>query len=613
MEVTNIATLPVDLLHLLFEQIANGGDDFPRFATLFNCVVSSKHLANAGAVTALYRYVGYSSGPLRSMLTLIRICNGAPVKGGGNEGLSLAEQGLNFQRWAVLWRTIILSALGKTMFPYCRHLRMLDLRDLGHLLTDDKMRGKTFKTFFAGDLAQFHFTTPANKGPPRPDGRKTVRSVGDAIIPQAPLLEELSDPSAAGVAGVLSDTLSYWVPHLPQLRRLEVWDGNAFADETTRDLLHANCPNLESLGIYTNSSADADHVIAALVGGMQSNKLTYFENFRNCGIGEDTCLALSARGDSLRTLKLFLTADLVSSLGLLQGCTTLRELTIGTVDRPVADLKATQNDTYLEILEWLKNCSTLRRVAFANIASAPDLALPLLQNKDVRLESLTIDGKDEGMYIVKDHQDFHQALAQQHSLRSLHLNADPEPMFRDNVEALISSLCSLSNLEDLWLGRISDYFTDEHIKLLTRYLPDLRELSVGGYGISDGALTELPNLMNLKSVTFSGLSTFVSPANNTLCRRRSVVYVLWLTIPFFGWQSTGGITDFVGKLGEGNMGLVFTVDAADPDSEISMAEQELLRELFQTQVDGRFEYQLLRGDLLGPGDALGFDLADTRV
>lgn len=55
MDASNIASLPVDVLHLLFDQIAEGGDDFPRYSTLYNCVVSSKHLANAGAVTALYR------------------------------------------------------------------------------------------------------------------------------------------------------------------------------------------------------------------------------------------------------------------------------------------------------------------------------------------------------------------------------------------------------------------------------------------------------------------------------------------------------------------------------------------------------------------------------
>ena len=43
--------LPVDLLHLLAQQLADN-EDFP---TLYNCIVSSKHLASAGAIAALYR------------------------------------------------------------------------------------------------------------------------------------------------------------------------------------------------------------------------------------------------------------------------------------------------------------------------------------------------------------------------------------------------------------------------------------------------------------------------------------------------------------------------------------------------------------------------------
>lgn len=46
-----MAVLPVDLFHLLSEQLARDQE----FPTLYNCVVSSKHLSNAGAVAALYR------------------------------------------------------------------------------------------------------------------------------------------------------------------------------------------------------------------------------------------------------------------------------------------------------------------------------------------------------------------------------------------------------------------------------------------------------------------------------------------------------------------------------------------------------------------------------
>lgn len=44
--------LPVDLLHLLCTELATRLD----FATLFSCAVSSKHFADSGALSNLYRY-----------------------------------------------------------------------------------------------------------------------------------------------------------------------------------------------------------------------------------------------------------------------------------------------------------------------------------------------------------------------------------------------------------------------------------------------------------------------------------------------------------------------------------------------------------------------------
>lgn len=89
-------------------------------------------------------------------MVFLSISHYAPVKGGG-EGLPLAEQDLIAQRWAIYWRSVTLSAFGKTIYPYCRHLRYLDLRDLDHLLSDDKFRGQIAKHFFKDELARFHF------------------------------------------------------------------------------------------------------------------------------------------------------------------------------------------------------------------------------------------------------------------------------------------------------------------------------------------------------------------------------------------------------------------------------------------------------------------------
>lgn len=495
-----------------------------------------------------------------------RVSHESPVKGGGNEGLPLDVQHLNVQKWSILWRTIILSALGRTSYPYCRHLRFLDLRDLGYLLEDDKFRGKVSDHFFEGELKRFHFTTKGVGRIVRLDRAKIIAAVGDEITQQAPLLEAISEPTALDV---LSTALPNWIPRLPHLQRLDLFDGKAFADERIRNLLHAHCPNLEMLKIYGSTSPEADHALATFINGMPENKLVYFENLGDCGIGTETCLALNTHGKSLRQLKLALNEDGILALGLLQGCTAVRTLSIAST-RVSADLKATQNDVYLEIIEWLKSCNSIKEISFHNIASAPDLAMPILLNRNVSLEELDINAnKEDAMYVVKDHHDFHRALNEQPTISRLHLQADPDPTTRDDIEILMNSLCSLKGLRELRLTRISDYFTDEHIVLLAKHLVNLEELNVGGYGISDTALIGLTNLRMLRALTFGGITTF----------------------------SSERLMDFIDQLGPGNEGLVLSLDMADPDSAISEEEQDLLRKLIATKVDGRFEYQLLRGSL----------------
>lgn len=475
-------------------------------------------------------------------------------------------QDLNVQKWSILWRTVILSALGKTVYPYCRHLRFLDLRDFGNLLEDDKFRGKISQHFFKGELARFHFVTKGlgQARFARLDRVKIISAIGDEITQQAPLLEAISEPIGLDI---LSSALLTWIPRLRHLQRLDLFDGKAFADEQLRNLLHAHCPNLEMLKIYRSSSQDADHALATFIGGMLENKLVYFENHGDCGIGTETCLALNTQGQSLKQLKLALTEEGILALGLLQGCTALRTLAVSS-DRVSVDLKTTQNDVYLEIIEWLKNCTSLRDVSFHNIVSAPDLLIPVLLNKDVALDELDINATNEdATYIVKDHHDFHRALNQQPTIRRLHLRADPDPTTRDDIETLMNAFCALRGLRELRLTRISDYFTDEHIKLLVEHLPELEEFSIGGYGISDAVLKGMAKLKKLKAVTFGGITTF----------------------------TLDGLIDYIDELGPGNHGLVLSIDMADPDSAISQEEEELLRELVETKVDGRFEYQLLRG------------------
>jgi len=67
-----------------------------------------------------------------------------------------ANQELLVQKWSIMWRSIIQSALptSKTILPYFSYLRQLNLRDLDNLLYDGKFRGSVEK--FVRQLRHTH-------------------------------------------------------------------------------------------------------------------------------------------------------------------------------------------------------------------------------------------------------------------------------------------------------------------------------------------------------------------------------------------------------------------------------------------------------------------------
>ncbi|KAK8192509.1 hypothetical protein M8818_007679 [Zalaria obscura] len=544
--------LPDDLLHLICIELAERFD----FNTLYSCAVSSKHLAGAGALANLYR-----------------ISHDSPVKGGGNEALPFAEQELNVQRWSILWRTIILSSFDETprltLFPYSRYLKALDMKDLSYLLEDDKFRGKIAKNFFQGKLQRFNINQDAlhragkPRRAPRLDTRKIISDIGDLITEQAPMLEALSEPI---IGDMFSTALLRWAPRLSKLQELQFWNGKALEDETIQNLLCAHCPQLNKLSIFQWSGDAADRHLGQFLNTLRQNSLTEFQNISNCGIGLETCLGLGSHGKSLKTLKLALTAEGLPGLGVLKDCTSMETFELEDL-RPPNDLQTSHNDIFLDMVEWLKQCSSLREISLTNFVSAPALLEAILSGSDIQLEKLEINAtKEDCLYVVKDHQAFHLALSQQRNLRSLLLKANPDPPSRDDLEILCSTLCALTELRELKLSRTSDYFTDSHVHMLAQSLVNLEDLYVSGYGITDNALISVSSLGNLKSANFSGLTYFTKD----------------------------GLLNFVDRLGPGNQGLAVFVDAADPDRGLTDMAQDQVREALAEKVQGRFEYQLLR-------------------
>jgi len=537
--------LPPDLLHLLCAELANPQD--PDFSTLFQCAVSSRYFATAGALSNLYKISNLSS-----------------VTGGDYEGYNSADQELLVQKWSILWKSIILSTLDSTMYPYCRYLRVLDLRDLGFFLDHDMFRGKVLKNFFAREMARFNMLsdTPYRvRGKMRLDIRGIMLAIGDTITKQSPMLEVLTEPA---MLDVFSTALLEWPSRLEKLQFLQLGTGKALADETLQELLVASCPKLHKLEIYSWPNDDrSDYCMAQFLRRLRPNSLTLFQNDSGCGIGSETCQALALHAGSLRTLHLAIGDSGIPDLGTLQPCTSVESLTLTDLRSP-HDLKATQNDVFTNMVVWLQQCTKLRDLALNDFVSAPDLLTPVLEKQNIQLHHLQINAlRDNGLYILKENQAFHQAISCQTKLASLLLKADADGSTRDDVELLCNCLCAMKSLKRLNLTRITEYFTDFHVSMLSEHLVNLEELRVDGYGITDASLDRLSSLPYLISLEFGGLTTF----------------------------TTKGLIDFVEHLGRGNQGFALSVERAAVDGMLDVAERIQVRDAIAAKVNGRFTYE----------------------
>lgn len=390
------------------------------------------------------------------------------------------------------------------------------------------------------------------------DRISSVDSIGEVVTQQTPVAEQITGE-------ILPSALVRWIPRLPRLRSLQLWDGAAVGDERIANLITVHCPGFDDLSIFRWDGDDTDHQLSVFMSGLPPNRLRGFETISQTGIAAESFLALSSHADSLKELKLHVNSDTLPHLGLLKGCNNLELFELEDANGNV-DLEKMQNDVFLDMVVWLRDCHKLRTLSFAKFHSAAALLGQVLFNDKIHLEHLHLDS-----YVVKDQKTFHLALANQTTLTRLSLRGNSDLITYEDRSTFVESICQLKELRDLKLVFVSDdldLLTDVEIAKLVRNLPDLEALFFTGYGVTDGVLDEISNLRALRSITFSAVTAF----------------------------SVGGLLDFVNDLGPGNRGLQIYIDNADPDSGLTDEEQELVRTALWTKVGGRLEYQLLRGE-----------------
>ncbi|KAI4211669.1 MAG: hypothetical protein LQ351_005572 [Letrouitia transgressa] len=499
------------------------------------------------------------------------MCDVAPVTNRGSDEADMdkakvpyrtrvRQEELICKRWAQLWRTIILSSLKKTIFPYSHYIRSLNLEDLEELFQDPKFKEQANDMFFSDELADYKVETRVSGayGKTRLDLAETLILLGEVITKESPMLEELSGK-------ISTDALLRWVPRLPRLRHLNLWSGGALVDAGAS--LSKHCPDFRSLNFWSWVHDDADQKFADFLNEIRPQSLESLEIFSYSGIAAESFLALSCHRDSLRELKLdSISADAMRSLNMLQGCTNLTTLSLTDGSQSSVDLKNSHNDVFLEVVAWLRKCQRLQSVTLRKIRAGQDLLTPILLENGIKLKNLELGG-----YAMADSREFHQALANQVTLQELLLTGECDNEIGDGTAVLVESLSQLTNLTDLRLRDISDYFNDEVIQRLARSLPKLEVWWTSGLAITDAIWEEVAKLKSLRRLDFTALTRFTA----------------------------NGILDFILNLGPGNHNLLLAVMMADLDCDLSEAEQTMIRETMAERVSGRFEFQLYRGRLKG--------------
>ena len=272
----------------------------------------------------------------------------------------------------------------------------------------------------------------------------------------------------------------------------------------------------------------------------------------------------------------------MSALSMLKGCTKLTSLFLAENGVATQDLEKRHHDIFLEIIAWLCECKGLKSISMDKMFNAPGLLTPVLLENNIKLTRLELEG-----YQMWDSRDFHQALSHQTSLQSLWLKGESNEVGQNgpDVDILVESLSKLENLTDLRLRDISDAFLDKHLCQLAKSLPRLETWWTSGWGITDAIWTDMASLRVLRRLELSAVTRFTA----------------------------NGIVDFISSLGPGNHGFVLSIMMGDPDYDLTEWEQHLIRESIAEELNGRFDFTLIRGILRWLPQGIRYLHADTTA
>lgn len=408
-----------------------------------------------------------------------------------------------------LWRSIILSSLGQTTYPYCLWIKALRLGSLESLLEDIARDSNLTSALFAPPLETFDINN-AGAVTRRAKGRRdigaVVNMVGDKVTE---FVKEAADKEDKVVAlaslegySLPRAYLATWVSRLSLLTSLTLRDGSVLGPEVA-EAISQNCPSFRELVCHWCLGVSVDKNLAAFFRGLPPNSVESFSLISLNDIGEKTFQALDHHSGSLRELALSCIRHTDwRSLNALANCTGLVSLALEAYrGAPPVNWETDNRQSFLEVVAWLKQCTALKKLDMDEVPSATSILAEVLKSPGVCLRSLKLK-------LVDSNDAFYASLGHQVWLRSLSLRTNDELLdFPTPIHAqLVDSICSCAALVELDLITVQLTFKD--LLKFRNSLDHLEDLSFDGELLGDAVLLALARMDNLKTVNINALSTF---------------------------------------------------------------------------------------------------------
>ncbi|KAI6270328.1 hypothetical protein MCOR23_010004 [Pyricularia oryzae] len=358
-------------------------------------------------------------------------------------------------RWANLWRSLILSSIGKTAFPYALWIRNLQLGDLQMTLQDVARNPAVREDLFRGNMAEFEILSNVNmtRAAQRKLGRAPLAydaialKVGDAITS---FVKDAADRNDTVVTlakleshRIPSDVLTTWTSRLSTLRSLTLREVDSLNADVA-SAIRRDCPSFAKLRCLTGPGENADGDMAAFLLSLAPQTLEHFEVISYNNFDD-------------------------------------------------------HKESYLQVAEWLRNSHGLTSLEISAIPDTPSLLAKVLPSENLRLHSLRVDISE----LTRQDSEFYPSLSHQETLEELFIE-NYEDSFGSS-EALVRAISECRNLVALYA--VNSQFTALDLRQLCLTLPRLEILQFDGEH-QDNTLDALMGFERLKNATVNGTSSF---------------------------------------------------------------------------------------------------------